>query len=1697
MNSRCFVRLITAAVFVSLFWGEGVSQSASRPDRGTGANVPFSSSNVENINLQNGNVSLVIPLASLPPIAGGKLSFTLTAYYNSKLWNTYSEQRYVLPLPNSGEAGASPYDVEKPILSGDGGWRIGATYSLSVETPGNFYVPNSHLDPTPDQQILNSYSWSRTYFVTPDGSRHEIRPLGYGSFWGSDPFYYGFYKDTPATTNIPMRYYSIDGTYIWLTLYPLNHSLEFEAQLRDGTKIQQFRDGIQRIIDSNGNKIKIFTDAQGKHFQDEQTGREIRLAHNSTTGREEVWYETVGGVPEKSEIVFGTTTVRGKFYTVNVPNVYNGQTPSSCTFQENVEVQDISVVREIILPQTELGVPQPKYSFEYNSDQTDPNGAIFVPGCNVYPPTDTYPNPSKGFGELSRMTTPTGAVHKYLYSMDLEHVTSNGWSSLSMATNTISREEVEHDGLTDSWTYGIAPEIGASVTNADGSTSNLQWYNHFFGNPSTSGGTNGLGGLIYRETQSNKIMIERRWARLVFDGGYDHGGGGLVVFNPVVTQEYTTLLNDNGSPIIMAAKTFQYDYNGNLTLTSEYDWFDPSLVTRDSLGIPLGVPTSATVLRTRSNLYHNSPLNSGSQDVYAKTSISILNAIKEIIVGNSDTQFSYDNQQFEVAPTAGNLTSKSFYNDVDDELITTSTTYNSYGNVTSITDGRGNVTTFHYDDLTHAAPTRVVVDPENGTGTQTTTTAVDYHTGLVTSITDPNGKITSIDYTNQLLSAVDPFGRPGIVYGPEVTVGGSSQRHRVTTTYEDHLRRVTTATDLYAENDKLVKTRTTSDQLGRPILTEQTEDGSNYTLFSLKAYDTENRITYSSGPMRCTIASGNSCASASGQWVAASTNSWTRMTSDLLGRSIEIATFGGATQPPASGTTSVTGFSGVVATAYDANFTTVTDQAGKQRRNVVDAAGRLTRVDEPDKDSGLLDNGGTPVQPTSYDYDVFGNLRHVYQGSQTRTFTYDSLSRLRTATNPESGTISYSYDANGNLTQKIDPRLLSDNQTHVTTTFSYDALNRLITRSYNDGTAPNYTDRTPEVTYIYDTLTQNGKGRLTSVSSSVSTYSYNGYDAMGRVTGASQSIGAQSYPITDISYDLAGHLKTMTYPSGHFVTYNYDSAGRLADKDAHNLAFTGNLGQGGSPRTYASGISYSSFGGLQEEKFGTQTAIYHKHRYNSRGQLWDVRASTVSFASDPANGDRGAIVNYYSSNFVQGGNGVDNNGNLLRQELYIPGSSFFQDNFEYDHLNRLKFISEKLNGTGNPSFSQTYSYDRYGNRRINITPSETFGGVNNLDFDLEESTNRLYARGDLGLAEPSRSMRYDAAGNLWKDTYSGAADGKVAMERLYDAENRMTKETQVGNGEAGIYSYDGDGRRVKRVVGGVETWQVYGIGGELLAEYTSNGTQLSKEYGYRNGELLITATAATAGWGAPPTIDDNPLKDPNNPESFNIKAIHITQLRAAINALRFHHNRSNYQWVKPIASQGAINSTVLISWEPIDEMRTALNEALGAPTPPYAEGLALNQPILAVHIQELRNRVLNAWQSGGSAADIRWLVSDQLGTPRMVFDQTGSLANVSRHDYLPFGEEVPSTLRTGIPGYGANANVRQKFTSKERDNETGLDYFLARYYSSTQGRFSSVDPVMSSGGWSIPRVGIGTSTLSIIRWLLWIAMESGRVGSMS
>ncbi len=85
--------------------------------------------------------------------------------------------------------------------------------------------------------------------------------------------------------------------------------------------------------------------------------------------------------------------------------------------------------------------------------------------------------------------------------------------------------------------------------------------------------------------------------------------------------------------------------------------------------------------------------------------------------------------------------------------------------------------------------------------------------------------------------------------------------------------------------------------------------------------------------------------------------------------------------------------------------------------------------------------------------------------------------------------------------------------------------------------------------------------------------------------------------------------------------------------------------------------------------------------------------------------------------------------------------------------------------------------------------------------------------------------------------------------------------------------------------------------------------------------------------------------------------------------------------------------------------------------------------------------------------------TDHLGSTRLVTDGTGAV--VSRHDYTPFGENLDAASSAGnrnlVLGFGATAPLRQKFTGQERDEESGLDYYGARYLSASLGRFTSPD----------------------------------------
>jgi YD repeat-containing protein len=95
-----------------------------------------------------------------------------------------------------------------------------------------------------------------------------------------------------------------------------------------------------------------------------------------------------------------------------------------------------------------------------------------------------------------------------------------------------------------------------------------------------------------------------------------------------------------------------------------------------------------------------------------------------------------------------------------------------------------------------------------------------------------------------------------------------------------------------------------------------------------------------------------------------------------------------------------------------------------------------------------------------------------------------------------------------------------------------------------------------------------------------------------------------------------------------------------------------------------------------------------------------------------------------------------------------------------------------------------------------------------------------------------------------------------------------------------------------------------------------------------------------------------------------------------------------------------------------------------------------------VYVYDAAGRLVAEYSNQLLASGLSYPTQDSLGSTRVVTGQDGAVK--SRHDYLPFGEEIDVTRvnnsgREAIQGYN-NETVRQKFTGKEHDGESGLYY---------------------------------------------------------
>ncbi len=1604
-------------------------------------------------------VEMQIPLGHYRGRGGFDVPISLS--YSSKLWGI-EFQGYNIGAPPPHQPGPFTTVTADYAKHSVRGWTTTIGMPVIDQAPGN-RIYDQNGGPNVTGNCTNGcYLIDRLMVWMPDGSGHELRA-----------------SDQPRhfQAPVPDEFYAVDGSRM------------------------RYQKSTQTLFMPDGSRYLI---GQGKYI--DRNG-------NTLTGGGGGWVDTLNRtISSPLPWGLGSGPLSPLDQSYSLPGA--GGTPLNYTLKWR-NLADVLTTPQTLRYTGNSGCPpgmggsySPSlFSSDFgNSTCIGNSGVLFNPVVLwqiVLPNGQNYTFSYDIYGAIEKVVLPSGGYEKFEQGPipSLSSPLTFKWV-YAQGNRGVLKHIISPSGLggdEQEWVY-TGTSNSVSVTAPDLSrTERLMWVD---GTSSWTYSVDGArAGMAYEERvyAPSGQMIRRKltdWAMTPSNAGGFPSGAQLATRNPRIAREVEFLLDTATGPALAKSRTYGYDltYQWSVgveqTVVNEFAYVEVDLNTAQTIAIgSLGSIPNGTLLRTTETDYLTSNANYRARNILATpTATRIKNGSGAIVAQSTIT---YDEASFPLltyasvfgwtdpATTfrANPTTFTSWLNFNGTTLSTfpagtylsTHAQYDQCGSVRKNWDASDtsltNPTLIDYSGTYHFAypTTNTTADPDGG-GPKvpfTTTTEYDLSTGLVTATVDANLQRTTYSYN-------DPLNRLKQVIQAETDATAKTQ---TTYTYDDPGRSLTVTRDLNAFNDNVIKTVTLLDGLGRVRETRQYETTLGFIAVETQ-YDNMGRVWKTSNPYR------------QGDTVV-----WTIQLYDALGRTLSVTTPDNA----------------AVTNSYTTNSTTVTDQAGKARRNVSDSLDRLVNVYE--------DPSGLNYQ-TTYVYDTLDNLLKVTQGTQQRFFMFDSLKRLIRSRIPEQATngtlnlsdpltgnaawcMAYQYDSDSNLTAKTDARgIVTENR--------YDELNRITTILYRINGQPD--PNTGDVEFLYDNAT-NGKGRLWL------TYKWGAkpqhtavglYDALGRVTqlwnlfGDGQGGWSAGYGINR-DYNRAGLVRLQTYPSGKSVNYTYDSSTRVTN-------FDGNLGDG-VPRSYASSFDYNARNQITRELFGTQMPLYHKLQYNIRGQLWDVRVATGSDVNGSWN--RGCLQFFYESTLTHGASGPDNNGNVLKSSHYVPLDD--QTNtwaiphqlYTYDSVNRLTstadyFMSNTQSLT--QQALQSYTYDRWGNRTIN--PASWGTGINVKQFTVDTATNRLGVPG----GQPG-AMGYDNSGNLTTDSYTGAGTGS----RTFDAENRMI--TAADNaGQTSRYFYDAHGQRVRRqVASSQEMWQIYGIDGELVAEYraTTPTSGPEKEYGYRDGELLISATgrynvalasngavatasttATGSGFSTTGAINGN-FRGPwgNSLEGWNDNTPNSVpdwiQVDFAgsktideINVFSLHDNYT--QENNPTLSQtftlyGLIAFNVQYwngsSWVTIPGGSVTGNNKVWR-----------NFTFSAITTSKIRvfiNQVPDAWsrvveiQAFGTSAGgekIQWLVPDHLGTPRIIVDQTGSLAGVKRHDYLPFGEElfpIPGG-RTVAMGY-AGDGIRQQFTDKERDIETGLDYFGARYYGSIHGRFTSADPLAASGRVALPQ----------------------------
>jgi RHS repeat-associated protein len=663
-------------------------------------------------------------------------------------------------------------------------------------------------------------------------------------------------------------------------------------------------------------------------------------------------------------------------------------------------------------------------------------------------------------------------------------------------------------------------------------------------------------------------------------------------------------------------------------------------------------------------------------------------------------------------------------------------------------------------------------------------------------------------------------------------------------------------------------------------------------------------------------------------------------------------------------------------------------------------------------------------------YDTLGRVTQQslpYRTGETiqwNTTTYDALSRVISGQAPDGSTIQNFYNETGrpNVASSAPGQTLrvvdAWNREHWQRFDSDGRLVEVVEPNPNgNGTV---TTGGYQTTYSYDTL-----GNLTNVTQDVQTRSFR-YDSLGRLirqklAEASPTLDNDGHYSTSggiwsdaFTYDERSNLTSRTDARGIKTIFNYnnDPLSRL-----QSIVFdTSNFGDTAYPVLAAPTITYSyvTTGDLMRLSSVTSAGVNtDSFTYDSEGR---VATTTQTLASRPAypmtteyiydSLDRTTDVRYPA----EYGNGAAPR-KVVHQDYDIASrlSAVKVDGANYASQIAYNASSQttslKVGASGANQITENYSYHAPTGLLENQTVVRGASTLLNLTYDyagvngkrtgqLTRITNNLDSS-----HRKDRNYEYDALGRLAKATGGLAASPIWTQQYTYDRFGNRLSVTASGNTaklerpeEPKVQSPTAE---LAMKYGTPRPDEVFAS--HAAASDSSRNTRLSRsEVGVASAVPGLSLTPQ----GGTPVFTDDPLVA----GTTSIKAVHITELRDAINQLRARATLAAATWTDASLA-GSLIKAVHIA-----ELRTALSAArtaLGLSNPAYTDPTltADSTTIKAAHIQELRDRVKTAWTSSSQVP--------RDGLASLSYNPASNRITTSNYEYNAAGSLVRSQSSSG------------------------------------------------------------------------------------